>query len=62
MVKKQTTEVQVKASSSKAWSVYSTLKVCSVIQSHVSHLTALEIVEGSGKEGTVVKITPQPGT
>ncbi|KAC9534230.1 hypothetical protein R6Q59_029861 [Mikania micrantha] len=57
---KKSVEVEIKTSSSKAWSVYSSLKVCSVIQSHLGHLIGLDIVEGNGEEGTVAQITPNP--
>ncbi|KAK9064009.1 hypothetical protein SSX86_017881 [Deinandra increscens subsp. villosa] len=57
---KQTAEVEIKASSSKTWDVYSTLKVYSVIQAELSHLIALDVVEGSGEETTISKITPHP--
>ncbi|KAK9064010.1 hypothetical protein SSX86_017882 [Deinandra increscens subsp. villosa] len=60
MFGKQSSEVEIKASSSKAWSVYSTLKVCSIIQSELSHLIGLEIIQGNGEEGTVAQITPHP--
>ncbi|KAI3816218.1 hypothetical protein L1987_15909 [Smallanthus sonchifolius] len=52
-------EMEVKTSITKAWDVYSTLKLAMIIQSKLNHLFGIDILEGDGGVGTVIKVTPR---
>ncbi|KAI3517111.1 hypothetical protein L1887_16319 [Cichorium endivia] len=54
-------ELDVKASIIQAWEVYSTLKIAMIIKSAFAQFSTIDILEGDGGVGTIVKITPHPG-
>ncbi|CAH1430874.1 unnamed protein product [Lactuca virosa] len=54
-------EVEVKVSITEAWEVYSTLKLAMILQSELPHLYGVDILEGDGGVGTIIKVTPRPG-
>ncbi|KAI3695970.1 hypothetical protein L1987_78976 [Smallanthus sonchifolius] len=59
MFTKISKEMEVKASITKAWDVYSTLKLAMIIQSKLGHLFGIDVLEGDGGVNTVIKVTPR---
>ncbi|XP_024960955.1 S-norcoclaurine synthase 2-like [Cynara cardunculus var. scolymus] len=53
-------EVEVKVSADKAWQVYGTLKLGDLAAKYI--VDGLEVIEGDGGVGTIVKITFKPGS
>ncbi|KVH88902.1 hypothetical protein Ccrd_024727, partial [Cynara cardunculus var. scolymus] len=51
-------EVEVKVSADKAWQVYGTLKLGDLAAKYI--VDGLEVIEGDGGVGTIVKITFKP--
>ncbi|XP_076911479.1 norbelladine synthase-like [Bidens hawaiensis] len=58
MFSKVSKEMEVKTTISKAWDVYSTLKLAMIIRSELGHLFGIDILEGDGGVDTVIKVTP----
>ncbi|KAI3517109.1 hypothetical protein L1887_16317 [Cichorium endivia] len=54
-------ELEVKVSIREAWEIYSTLKPIKILQSELRHLFAIDVLQGDGGVGTVIKVTPHPG-
>ncbi|KAI3517107.1 hypothetical protein L1887_16315 [Cichorium endivia] len=54
-------ELEVKVSRREAWEIYSTLKLAKIMQSELPHLYIIDVLEGDGGVGTIIKVTPRPG-
>ncbi|PWA42542.1 S-norcoclaurine synthase 1 [Artemisia annua] len=52
-------ETEVKVPASKAWAIYGTLELAKLVVGKV--IDAVEVVEGDGGMGTILKITLNPG-
>lgn len=61
MFRKISKDMEVKASISEVWEVYSTLKLGEIVKSELAHLFTIDILEGDGGVGTVIRVTPKPG-
>ncbi|XP_052179339.1 norbelladine synthase-like [Diospyros lotus] len=56
-------EMEVKVPASKAWRLYSSLKLANVVLQKLSHLiNKIDILEGDGGVGTVLRLQFPPGT
>ncbi|XP_076893974.1 norbelladine synthase-like [Bidens hawaiensis] len=53
-------EVEVKVSASKAWALYGTLEFGKVVTGKI--FEAVDVVEGDGGPGTILKVTLKPGS
>lgn len=53
-------EVEVKVAAEKAWQMYGTLELADIAAKNI--LESLEVIEGDGGVGTIVKVTFKPGT
>ncbi|GJY76589.1 S-norcoclaurine synthase 2-like protein [Tanacetum coccineum] len=53
-------EVEVKVAAEKAWQTYGTLELADIAAKNI--LESLEVIEGDGGVGTVVKVTFKPGS
>ncbi|KAJ0816482.1 putative (S)-norcoclaurine synthase [Helianthus annuus] len=53
-------EVEVKVPVEKAWDLYGTIKLGDIAAKHI--LERLDVIEGDGGVGTVIKITFKPGS
>ncbi|KAJ0502985.1 putative (S)-norcoclaurine synthase [Helianthus annuus] len=53
-------EVEVKVPVEKAWDLYGSIKLGDIAAKHI--LERLDVIEGDGGVGTVIKITFKPGT
>ncbi|KAL8259828.1 hypothetical protein R6Q59_027781 [Mikania micrantha] len=53
-------QVQVNVAADKAWQLYGTIKVGEIAAKYI--LDRLDVVEGDGGVGTVIKITFKPGS
>lgn len=53
-------EAEVKIPASKAWALYGTLEIGKLFVGKI--LKAVDLVEGDGGPGTIVKLTFYPGT
>ncbi|XP_076896116.1 norbelladine synthase-like [Bidens hawaiensis] len=51
-------EVEVKVAADKAWQIYGTIKLGEIAAKHI--LESLEVIEGDGGVGTVIKVTFKP--
>lgn len=52
-------EVEVKVAAEKAWELYGTIKLGDIAAKHI--LERLDVIEGDGGVGTIVKVTFKPG-
>ncbi|KAK9068566.1 hypothetical protein SSX86_012681 [Deinandra increscens subsp. villosa] len=53
-------EVEVKVAANKAWEIYGTMKLEEFAGKHI--LEKLDVIEGDGGVGTVLKLTFKPGS
>lgn len=53
-------EVEAKVPARKAWAIYGTLELGKLVVGKV--LDAVDVVEGDGGVGTILKLTLKPGT
>ncbi|KAJ0502983.1 putative (S)-norcoclaurine synthase [Helianthus annuus] len=53
-------EVEVKVSADKAWQLYGTIKLGEIAAKHT--LEHIDIIEGDGGVGTIIKVTFKPGS
>ncbi|KAK1426216.1 hypothetical protein QVD17_14885 [Tagetes erecta] len=53
-------EVEVKVAADKAWELYGTIKLGDIAAKHI--LERLDVIEGDGGVGTVIKLTFKPGS
>ncbi|KAJ9559000.1 hypothetical protein OSB04_013614 [Centaurea solstitialis] len=53
-------EVEVKVSADKAWQLYGTLELADIAAKYI--VDEIEIIEGNGGVGTIIKITFKPGS
>lgn len=53
-------ETEVKVPASKAWALYGTLELGKVVAGTI--LDSVDIVEGDGGVGTILKLNLKPGT
>ncbi|KAJ0480584.1 putative START-like domain superfamily protein [Helianthus annuus] len=53
-------EAEVKVPASKAWALYGTLEIGKLVVGKV--LEAVDLIEGDGGPGTILKLTLKPGT
>ncbi|KAF5819681.1 putative (S)-norcoclaurine synthase [Helianthus annuus] len=53
-------EAEVKVSASKAWALYGTLELGKLVAGKI--LEAVDVVEGDGGPGTILKLTLNPGS
>ncbi|CAK9138420.1 unnamed protein product [Ilex paraguariensis] len=56
-------EMVIDVSASKAWEVYGTLQLAKIVEEELSNvLDKIEVIEGDGGAGTVLKLIFPPGT
>ncbi|MFS7989685.1 putative START-like domain superfamily protein [Helianthus anomalus] len=53
-------EVEVKVPVEKAWDLYGSIKLGDIAAKHI--LERLDVIEGDGGVGTIIKLTFKPGT
>ncbi|KAI4330794.1 hypothetical protein MLD38_029043 [Melastoma candidum] len=57
-----THEMEVNVAAPKAWELYGTLRLSEMVRQELSHiLSGVEVVEGDGGVGTIIKLTFQSG-
>lgn len=55
-------ELELNVPASEAWDLFGTLRIGKVLEQELPHLLQkVELVEGDGGVGTVLKVTFQPG-
>lgn len=52
-------EVEVQVPAEKAWDLYGTIKIGDIAAKHI--LESLDVIEGDGGVGTILKLTFKPG-
>lgn len=63
MVQQLSHEVEVKVPAAEAWELYGTLRLAKLIGKEFSNVfEKIEVIEGDGGAGTVLRITYAPGT
>ncbi|KAM7499880.1 hypothetical protein LguiA_024294 [Lonicera macranthoides] len=56
-------EIEVKVGAREAWKLYATLQLAKVAEEQLPHLLQkIDVLEGDGAPGTVLKLTFPPGT
>jgi hypothetical protein len=62
MVGQLSHEVEVNVAASEAWELYSSLRLAKLVEEELSSLIEkVEVIEGDGGVGTILKLTFPPG-